>query len=279
MRVLVYGDRGAAGDTALGWLMVLAEHTPIQATLLMAYDRVATGVTQLEGIVQFVRAQGGAVVVETADSARASSAIVSAARRQPYDLIIVPPSMRGGAHGLLRSSRLSAVVRNVGSAVLVAHPPAHPPQKILVCVGGGTHSEVDAEVAARVALPFQARVVVLHIVSQVPLEYSGLEDMRSHLAQFMASGSPSARQIERAMSVLEDLGVEHEMLIREGIVVDEIIDEIRTGAYDLLVIGAHERGGSLLQFFLEDLSDDLTHRSPIATLVVQGVEAWRGGPT
>lgn len=279
MRVLVYGDRGAAGDAALGWLTILAEQTPVQATLLMAYDRVAAGVTQLEGIVQFVRSHGGTVVVETADSSRASSAIVSAARRQPYDLIIVPPSMRGGAHGLLRSSRLSAVVRNVGSAMLVAHPPARPPQKILVCVGGGAHSEVDAEVAARVALPFDARVVVLHIVSQVPLVYSGIEDMRSHMTQFLASGSPAARQIERAMSVLKILGVEHELLIREGIVVDEIMGEIRDGAYDLLVIGAHERGGSLLQFFLEDLSDDLSHRSPIATLVVQGADAWRGGAT
>lgn len=279
MKVLVYGDTGAAGDTSMGWLAVLAAAIPMQATLLMAYDRVASGVTQLEGIVQYVRSHGGTVVVETADSARASSAIVSEARRHAYDLLIVPPSIRGGARGLLRSSRLSTVVRSVGSAVLVAHPPARPPQNILVCIGGGVHSEVDAEVAALVARAFKARVAVLHIVSQVPLVYSGLDDMRGHVKQFMASGTPAARQIERAMTILEDMGIEHELLLREGIVVDEIIDEIRSGGYDLLVIGAHERGGTLLQFFLEDLSDDLTHRSPIATLVVQGPEGWRGGAT
>lgn len=279
MKVLVYADSGSGGDTALDWLAVLASTLVVHATLLMAYDRVASGVTQLEPVVQFVRKHGGTTRVETTDNARASSAIVHAVRRNGYDLIILPPSIRGGAHNLIRGSRLSAVVRNVGSAILIAHPPAHPPKKLLVCVGGGAHSAVDAEVAAQVAKAFGARVNVLHIVSQVPLVYAGVESRDAQVNRFMATRTPAVQQIERAQAILEQEGVAHQLILREGIVVDQIMEEIRTGGYDLLVIGAHERGGTLLQFFLEDLSDDLSHRSTIATLIVQGADGWRGGAT
>jgi nucleotide-binding universal stress UspA family protein len=280
VRVLVYADAGASGDTTLEWLAVLASTLSVDATLLMAYDRVASGVTQLEPVIQFMRSHGGTARVETTDSARASSAIVSAARRSAYDLIILPSSLRGGARGLLRGSRLSAVVRNVGSSILIAHAPARPPQRILVCVGGGPHSTIDAEVAARVAKAFGAQVNILHILSQVPLVYSGIEDLRVNVKHFLASTAPAARQLETAQAILQDQGVSHELRLREGIVVDQIMEEIRDGGYDLLVIGAHERGGgALLQFFLEDLSEDLSQRSPISTLIVQGPESWRGGAT
>lgn len=278
MRVLVYADPGAGGDSALEWLAVLASAMPVQVTLLAAYQRVASGVTQLEPAVQFVRAHQGTIRVETIDESRAASTIVAEARRRSYDLIILPPS-HGGARRLVRSSRVSTVVRSVGSGVLVVQPPVRMPQRILVCVGGGAHTEVDAEVAGRVAQAFGAHVSILHVVSQVPLVYSGIEDMRSHMQQFLASGAPAAKQLERAEVILADFEVPYEVRLREGIVVDEIMDEIKRGLYDLLVIGAHERGGGLLAFFLEDLSEDLTERSPISTLVVQGVEGWRMGAT
>ena len=280
MKILVYADSGKSGSTSLEWLAVLAATLPVEVTLLLAYDRVASGVTQLEPLVQFVRSHGGEVRIETTDGTHASSAIVAEARRSGYNLLILPPSMRGGAHGLLRGSRLGTVVRNVGCGILIAHPPARTPRQILMCVGGGPHTEIDAEVAASVAQAFQAQVNILHIVSQVPLVYNGLEDLRSHLQQFLAAPTPAARQLERAQAILAEHGVAHDLLVREGIVVDQIMEEIRTGDYDLLVIGAHERGsGTLLQFFLEDLSNDLSHRSPIATLIVQGPEGWRAGAT
>lgn len=280
MKILVYADSGKSGAISLEWLAVLAATLPVEATLLLAYDRVASGVTQLEPLVQFVRSHGGEVRVETTDGTRASSAIVAEARRSDYNLLILPPSMRGGARGLLRGSRLGAVVRNVGCGILIAHPPARVPRRILMCVGGGPHTAIDAEVAASVAQAFEAQVNILHIVSQVPLVYNGLEDLRSHLKQFLAAPTPAARQLDRAQAILAEHGVAHDLLVREGIVVDQIMEEIRTGDYDLLVIGAHERGsGTLLQFFLEDLSDDLSHRSPIATLIVQGPEGWRAGAT
>ncbi len=280
MRVLVYGDVGKSGGLSLEWLAVLAGTLPVEATLLLAYDRVASGVTQLEPLVQFVRSHGGSVRVETTDGTRASSAIVAEARHSTYDLLILPPSLRGGAHGLLRGSRLGAVVRNVGCGILIAHPPARSPRQILMCVGGGPHTAIDAEVAASVAQAFDAQINILHIVSQVPLVYNGLEDLRSHLRQFLAAPTPAARQLERAQAILAEHGVAHDLLVREGMVVDQIMEEIRVGGYDLLVIGAHERGsGTLLQFLVEDLSNDLSHRSPIATLIVQGPQGWRAGAT
>jgi nucleotide-binding universal stress UspA family protein len=55
--------------------------------------------------------------------------------------------------------------------------------------------------------------------------------------------------------------------VRHGLVVKEILDEARSGDYDLVVIGAHE-GRGWERFLLDDLAQEIVDHADRAVLVV-----------
>jgi len=55
--------------------------------------------------------------------------------------------------------------------------------------------------------------------------------------------------------------------VRHGLVVDEIVDEMSEGTYDLLVLGAH-RGEGWERFLLEDLAGEIVKHSKVPVLVL-----------
>jgi nucleotide-binding universal stress UspA family protein len=63
--------------------------------------------------------------------------------------------------------------------------------------------------------------------------------------------------------------VEAEIKIRIGLVVEEIVDELATGGYDLLVVGAHRSNGLVERLLLEDVTADIVPQSPVPVLVVK----------
>ena len=59
-------------------------------------------------------------------------------------------------------------------------------------------------------------------------------------------------------------------LLKDGDPESQIMMEIRTGQYDLLVIGARHHRGSPAEVLLGDVSHRVVKRTPISTLVVRG---------
>jgi nucleotide-binding universal stress UspA family protein len=59
-------------------------------------------------------------------------------------------------------------------------------------------------------------------------------------------------------------------ILRRGVADAEILGEIRTGKYDLLVIGAREHRGSAGEMLLGDVTHRVVKGTPISALVVRG---------
>jgi nucleotide-binding universal stress UspA family protein len=75
-----------------------------------------------------------------------------------------------------------------------------------------------------------------------------------------------------AVSVLNQAGVQAEIKVRVGLVIDEIVAELQEGGYDLLVIGAHRSQGLVERLLLEDVTADILGHSPVPVLVVKSVD-------
>ncbi len=63
-------------------------------------------------------------------------------------------------------------------------------------------------------------------------------------------------------------------------VVDEVLEEIEAGDYDLLVLGAHRQPAMSrwLDVLLDDVTGELLTKSPISTLVVYQQEGEGNEP-
>lgn len=190
-----------------------------------------------------------------------------------YDLLIVAPAGRSPLQHLVRGSRIGHLVHDINTSTLIARgvPPAI--RRILVGVGTGEHALVDVRTALRLAQAFHAELHVIHVVSQVPLMFTGLEHMRVELDSYLNSGLPGVHILAAARQLVVKAGLEAHIHLHEGLVRDELLEEACSTEYDLLVIGAHAEQG-WMSLLLDDIAGYLVRNCLLPTLVVRSEPRW-----
>jgi nucleotide-binding universal stress UspA family protein len=132
----------------------------------------------------------------------------------------------------------------------------------------------DARLTGRLARRTGARATILHVLSQVPMIFGRGVGPDRITEVFAATGAPEMKHMQAAVAELATHRVEAEIKVRIGLVVEEILDELATGGYDLLVVGAHRSNGLVERLLLENVTADIVPQSPVPVLVVKGT----GGP-
>jgi nucleotide-binding universal stress UspA family protein len=138
-------------------------------------------------------------------------------------------------------------------------------KRILVAVDGSDPSLKAVRMAADIALRFGARLTLVHVVPKLllPPDVYGLtiaEVEREHRAY-------ADRLLERAVSSLQEPGVEITTTVLYGAPAEAIAEEGAASDVGMIVIGS--RGyGAVARMFLGSVSDRLVHISPKPVLVV-----------
>lgn len=126
--------------------------------------------------------------------------------------------------------------------------------RILLCIGGLPYDEFTLCLGAYVAQATTSALTILHVVRDEREQRAGMETLR------------------RASGALEGLTIAQRL--RQGRPTQEIINEIRAGAYDLVIVGAHREVG-LPQRILGTVAFQVARRSPISVLVSRkGYVPW-----
>ncbi len=263
---LLIGFEGTEWDRqALAYVAPLAADSTVECTLLTVGRNPAGAAALLEEAREIV---GGAPLRPIAASGSIYGALLAAARAQPYDLVVF-----GQVKGTwsrwtrLRQQRsLSAALPT--SSLLVRGEPTHTGHA-LICTGGDETVIEDARLTGRLARRIGARATILHVLSQVPLIF-GRGVARDRITEaFAATGAPEMKHMQAAVAELATHGVDAAIKIRIGLVVEEIVAELSSGDYNLLVVGAHRSHGLVERLLLEDVTADIVPESPVPVLVVK----------
>lgn len=175
---------------------------------------------------------------------RAASNIIREAQAGHYDLIVI--GERPG-HGLIHRILATTVERLTEHApcpVLVARA-AGMPARLLICESG-RHPLVAERMAEKLApvLALAREATLLHVMSQIAAGPGvGGQDLHMDAASHIRRNTDEGKLLQEGLDVLETAGVQARPLLRHGRVVDEVIEEAQTGAYDLVVIGAFRASG------------------------------------
>lgn len=148
-----------------------------------------------------------------------AEAIIKEVERQPYDLVVL---------GFQRQESVELAEQILQSGehhLLLVSQPQPVPARALICVTSGEPGKDDVLFAGRLVRHVGAEATLLSVL---PQDDSDQPLARSRTERFLAGG----------MRTLEVLGVPARMSIRTGPVRDEITNEVATGSYDLLVMGA-----------------------------------------
>jgi len=269
MRILLYAGPAPSRETVLQFSAQIIQRCATSLTLVSGGG--AERRPLLEDAATRLRIPDQVPVKLSPLPGNSQTAILSAARAQAYDLVIL-----GRLHQplgrLLPGTRSKAIAQRLEPSVLRVHGPARPIRRILLASGGDFHTFADVDIAGQLAGPLGAAVTLLHVVSQQSLLFEGFPGRQRSVDTLLSDDSPEAKTLREAVVILRDRGVACELKGRVGPVLDEILAELRVGSYDMLVIGAHRVASALDRILLEDITDDLLDVSPLPVLVVKGGE-------
>ena len=188
------------------------------------------------------------------------------ARKADADVVVV--GRLGSADRLTSGLIAHLVAKRTPASVLIARGRPDALRKILVCTEGSRHGATDFERAATIAKAFGARLDVLHVASQMGLTDAARAEIDDDLRDFLHSDAPEAEHLRDLEKRLAEKRLEGRILVRAGLVVEEILDALREGGHDLLVIGAHDIAAPGANLY-EDFASLILRSSPVSTLVVR----------
>ena len=252
MDVLVYLDPSPRGE----WALIAAAQLPPRWKGRLRLVATEEDAAADPSLLDRARARLGSVTVETLTRpGPAERAVIEEARERRYGLLVVPPAGRGAVARMLKGSRVANVVRRARAPVLVARRPPDRLERVLGALSGRDTTTGVLEAALAWEERPGARAAFVHVRSEVPLPHGDA-----------APPPESPRADEQVRAALEARGRAADLQLRDGLVVEETLDAFESGAFHLLVIGAHGEGSA--GFGREDVTERLLLGCPGSTLIV-----------
>jgi nucleotide-binding universal stress UspA family protein len=230
MDCLLYVDPSPRGEWALDLAALILPGLAGRVLLLVTAEDAAKHPALLSRA--RARLSGIAKLEEQTAAGPAEKAIGAEVIAHRYDLVVVPPAGRNALQRMLKGSRVATVVRSVPASVLVARRPPPRLERILAALSGGPATGSVVKTTLEMERASGARATFLHVASEVALPYPPEHDA--------AASPPPEDAAARARAALLPFG--RELVVREGLVVDEILAEVEHSAHHLLVAGAEAAG-------------------------------------
>jgi nucleotide-binding universal stress UspA family protein len=254
MDVLVYLDPSPRGE----WALAVAAQLPPRWRGTLRLLATAEDAAADPGLVERARARLSAWPLEAVTRpGPAERAVIEEARARPCGLLVVPPAGRGAIARMLKGSRVATVVRLARAPVLVARRPPARIDRVLGALSGRDTTDGVLEAALAWEECPGARAAFVHVRSEVPLPL-GADDLPPE--------APGGADVGAVRAALAARGREADLQLRDGLVVEEVHDAFESGAFQLLVVGAH--GESSAGFGREDVTERLLLGCPGSTLIV-----------
>lgn len=265
LKLLIYIDASAASQHAVEYIAQITGEEDVAVTLLTAGDDRVRGADLFSRMASKLSATSMRHVHRTEAG---DSALLAEAHAGDYDLAVFGPMRERWSRWMRLRARTSLSAQLPISSLLVRGT-ARSISRVLICAGGDKTIVADAHLTARLARRVGAVATVLHVLSQMPMVYGMHTPDERATEAFAATGAPEVANMTQAVDVLRGSGVQAEIKVRLGLVIEEIVGELQAGAYDLLVVGAHRSQSLVERLLLEDVSEDLLGQSPVPVLVVK----------
>lgn len=195
--------------------------------------------------------------------------IVNEAQLEQHQLTIIGEKPPHGLIERLLAPTAERVIAQISGPVLLARGAVRPLRRVLVCESGRDPSLLNRLIVKLSPLLRTVdELTALHVMSQIAAApgVPGWE-LRASADELMEKHTIEGNLLEADLARLVKLNVNLQAKVRHGLVVREILDEMQTGAYDLVVIGAHQ-GKGWERFLLDDLAHELIRVADRPLLVI-----------
>jgi nucleotide-binding universal stress UspA family protein len=277
MNILICSDGTPASENAARLGGILARATQSQVTLLGIAENPSDEQPLRQALEQetdILRRTG--VALQTAiQTGEPTAQILVETSAKKYHLIVIG-SRRSMASGRSwQSHRTYEIIKAIEPPVLVAMGTCERLSRILLCSGGKHFINDAVRLTGTFAAALRAEVTLFHVMPEPPAIYAHLTQLEEDVNALLASGSELGRNLVAEKRVLEKLGVVVKVRVRHGFVVDQLLDEMREGNYDLIVSGSSRARGPLQHYIMGDVTGRILEAAECSVLVAR---SRRPGP-
>lgn len=195
--------------------------------------------------------------------------------RERDDYLFVLGSLgRSSITRFLRGRSFRQLMAEIKSPILFVPTLRLPVKKVLVCMGGLGYTVTAEHLGMQVAKIHQASVTLMTVIPPIEFDYPEARRMQAEPKDLLESDTLTGHYLRAGLKTAHQMGVEASVKIREGVVVREIVDEIKNGEYDLVCMGSTYSSHGLRQFFTPNVTAeiaDMVH-CPVLTARYSGEE-------
>ncbi|GAB4580893.1 MAG: hypothetical protein Fur0022_36370 [Anaerolineales bacterium] len=211
------------------------------------------------------------VIKQTIRQEDITHAIELEAQTEHVDMAVYGSRGRHGITSLLLGSVAARLAHDRPCSVMVVRDQISPVKQILVPISLSPRRQVTIEMAGKLAQAVGAEIVILHVMSQLALTdkaYTGPLNMTAEEA--IAHQTTEGQILVETIQTLNGMGVRATPLIRHGLVLDETLEEVETGKYGLVVIGAHAALQNIpwSAWLMEDVAKDILMNTRCPLVIV-----------
>ena len=142
--------------------------------------------------------------------------------------------------------------------------------RILLCSGGKRFIDDAVRLTATLAAALHAEVTLFHIMAEPPAIVRSSHrtgGRRGLLCSLPARNLVVIWSAEK--KALEKLGVAVKIRIRHGFIIDQLLDEMREGNYDLIVSGSSRARGPLRHYIMGDVTHRILDSAECSVLIAR----------
>lgn len=142
-----------------------------------------------------------------------------------------------------------------------------PLKKILISAGGLGYEEAAENLALQVATANQADVTILHVVPPTDLDYPTTRGVRGHTEDLAQTNTLPGRSLRHALEIAQQAGLNAKAIARQGIVIEEILTELKEGNYDMVCMGSSYSAHTLRHYYAPNVTGEVAEAAhcPVLT--------------
>lgn len=186
---------------------------------------------------------------------------------EDYNLVIMDPN-RGT--GFRQRPKINQAIKDSDDlSILLSEFPKPRLEKILLATACKQDDYSLVTEGAKLARALDAELTMLHVISgNVPTMYTGLDQLEETVEELLQTDTPFAKHLRRGISVLNEFGVDSDVMIRRGVPLEEIVRETQINNYDLVVIGATKVSEDIRGRLLGNLTTRLINELKLPVLII-----------
>ena len=182
-------------------------------------------------------------------------------------ITVVSPLGRTRIKRLLIGRSIRPLMERIQGPLLYVPEIRLPLKKILISAGGLGYEAAAENLALQVASANQADVTILHVVPPTEPDYSATRGLRGHTKDVARSDTLPGRSLRHALELAQQAGLNARAIARQGIVVEEILTELKEGRYDMVCMGSSYSASTLRQYYAPHVTAEVAEAAhcPVLT--------------